>query len=496
MRTSFSVLHKSMLLLAFLLAGCVPAAVPGDSSPTPESTATPTLSGTPLPTRELISPGELVDYTARSGDTLPALAAHFNTTVEEIQAANPTLPESGVTTLPAGFPMRIPAYHLPLTGTTFQILPDSELPNGPSAVDFNLRAEIHGRPGFLGSMRDYAFGRERPAWQVVETVSRNYSIHPRLLLALLEYGSSALSDPFPSEGARAYPLAYYSARTRGLYRQLNWAAEQLNNGFYGWRTGALREFETLDGYVIRPDPWQNAGTVALHRLFAVMMTKEDFDRAVGPYGFYQTYRGLWGDPAELAVDTIPPNLTQPEWPLPFEPGKIWDFTGGPHPSWGDGLPWGALDFAPPAAEGGCTSSDEWATAPAPGTVVYSEQSLAVLDLDDDADPRTGWVLYYFHLAEKDRIQPGTEVEAGDRIGHPSCEGGLATGTHFHIARRYNGEWLPADWVVPFVFDGWVPVAGEEPYAGSLVRGALEVPACTCSTRANRILYQPGGSQDG
>jgi len=39
---------------------------------------------TPLPTRPVYIPGELVEYNAQSGDTLPALAAHFNTTVQEI----------------------------------------------------------------------------------------------------------------------------------------------------------------------------------------------------------------------------------------------------------------------------------------------------------------------------------------------------------------------------------------------------------------------------
>lgn len=480
------------LALSMLLAGCVEASSPSlEPSPTLELAPTATVAGTPLPTRQVIGPGELVDYLARSGDTLPALASHFNTTEAEIRAANPALPESGVTTLPPGFPMKIPAYHLPLSGTTFQILPDSEVPYGPSAVDLDVRQAVHGRPGFLSSMSDYAFGRERPAWQVVETVARNYSIHPRLMLALLEHRSSALSDPFPPAGARSYPLGIYSTTSHGLYRQLNWAAGYLNDGFYGWRSGELREFETVDGYVVRPDSWQNAGTVAVQRLFAAFMTKDQFDHAVGPHGFYQTYLKLWGDPFHLSMDTMPANLTQPEWALPFEAGKIWDFTGGPHPSWGSGLPWGALDFAPPAAEGGCAPSNEWATAPAPGVVVRSERATVVLDLDGDGDERTGWVLLYFHLGDEGRAPAGAQLNAGDPVGHPSCEGGLATGTHFHIARRYNGEWLPADWVVPFVLDGWVPVAGEEPYQGSLVRGIKEVPACTCSTRANRILYDIG-----
>ncbi|HRT92694.1 MAG TPA: hypothetical protein P5516_09465, partial [Anaerolineaceae bacterium] len=51
--------------------------------------------------------------------------------------------------------------------------------------------------------------------------------------------------------------------------------------------------------------------------------------------------------------------------------------------------------------------------------------------------------------------------------HPSCEGGSATGTHVHIARKYNGEWIEADSVVPFNLEGWVAKNGTVPYQGSL-----------------------------
>ena len=36
------------------------------------------------------------------------------------------------------------------------------------------------------------------------------------------------------------------------------------------------------------------------------------------------------------------------------------------------------------------------------------------------------------------------VNPGDNIGRPSCEGGFSNGTHLHLARRYNGEWIPTD----------------------------------------------------
>ena len=469
------------------LAGACAVAQP-ELAPSPPTPPDEIASGaTPLPTRRPFPPGQVLPYVAQSGDTLPAVAAHFNTTIAEVLDANPGL--ASTTTLPAGLPMQVPAYYLPLTTTPFHSLPDSEVVNGPTAIGFDARAEIQKRPGFLSTISDYAFRRERPAWEVIDVVARNYSIHPRLLLTLLEHQTQALSQPFPDEKDLIYPLGYENPRYRGLYRQLIWAAERMNDGFYGWRTGGLREFELADGLLARPDSYQNAGSVAVQNLFAAMSDTVAFEEAVGPQGLAATYQSLWGAaPSEVALDLIPGNLQQPALALPFLPNRIWDFTGGPHSTWGNSLPLGALDFAPPAMEGGCAWSGEWVAAPAPGVITRSEEAMVELDLDSDGDPRTGWVLLFFHIAEQDRIAVGTAVQAGDRLGHPSCEGGQATGTHFHLGRRFNGEWLPAGGALPFVLDGWVAADGSEPYLGTLTRGSKTVEACTCTSASNRILY--------
>lgn len=494
MRSTFRFPIVVLFATTMVLTGCQTAAMPEPTPSPPPVLLTQQPEPTPLPTRTALSPGELVEYSAQSGDTLAALASHFNTTVAEIEAANPDLP-SPVTTLPQGYLLSIPAYYLPLTGTPFRMIPDSEVPYGPSAVDFDVRQQVLGHPGYLSSLNDYAFGENRPAWEVVETVSRNYSIHPRLLLTLLEYRTQALSNPFPEELVREYPLAVVEEDLRGLNRQLVWAATRLNNGFYGWRTGRIREFDTVDGFLVRPDPWQNAGSVAVQYLLAGMLERSEFERDIGVGGFEQIYRDLWGDPFDYGLAVIPPSLQQPEMTLPFLPNRIWDFSGGPHPSWGEGLPWGALDFAPPAAETGCAESGEWAAAPARGVIVRSENATVVLDLDGDGDERTGWVLVFFHIATEGRIQAGSAVEVGDRLGHPSCEGGQATGTHFHIARRYNGEWIPAAGPLAFRLGNWVADEGDEPYVGTLSRGSKVVPACTCSTQENQIIYELPGSGD-
>ncbi len=482
-------LVAALWVLALLAAGCAAPNTPPPARPTSTPTATPQPQATPLPTRGVLEPGELVDYTVQSGDTLPALASHFNTSVEEIRAANPQLPDP-ITTLPPGMALRIPAYYLPLTGTPFQILPDSEFVYGPGALDFDTRAVIRSHPGFLVELSSYVERKQRPAWEVVDMVARAYSLHPRLLLTLLEHQSRALSNPFPSEEARRYPMGHQENLTRGLYGQLVWAAERLSNGYYGWRGGELREFELADGRLTRPDPWQNAATVGVQHFFAGLLGMEDFERAIGPQGFAETYRRLWGmEPFDLAVDLFPGNLQQPELALPFEPGVVWAYTSGPHYTWGNSLPLGALDLAPPAVQGGCAPSDAWVTAPAPGQVVRSELGTVVLDLDGDGDERTGWVLFFYHVGTEGRVEAGVQVEKGDRLAHPSCEGGRATGTHVHVARKYNGEWIPAAGVLPFVMDGWVVQAGPEPYEGKMVKGSRVIEASPNATSANRILYQ-------
>jgi len=486
MKVAFRVGLYLLTTLGMLSSACgapaAPAAVGAAPAVSPEG-----AGPTPLPTRSPYPPGEIFVYLAQTGDTLEAVAAHFNTSVTEIRAANPDLPRA-VTTLPSGYPLQVPAYYTPLTGSPFHILPDSELVYGPSTVDFDLQGYFGRIDGYLAGMESFAYKKQRVAWQVVQVVAENYSLNPRLLLALLEYRTGALSDPDPDPEALTYPMGVQDVRYRGLFWQLVWVAERLNDGYYGWRSGELDEIQRLDGLVERPDPWLNAGSVALHRLFADLYRGEAYDMAVSPQGFYQTYLELWGNPFDLEFELIPASLQQPEMGLPFLPNRIWDFSGGPHYSWGTSLPVGALDFAPPAAESGCVESAEWFAAPVDGVIVRSAEATVTLDLDGDGDERTGWVVFFFHVATDGRIPAGTAVKRGDPLGHPSCEGGRATGTHIHIARKYNGEWLPATGPLGFVLDGWVAAYDGELYEGTLTKGSKVVPACTCSRAENQIIY--------
>ncbi len=493
-----------LLAMSLLLSGCQPQgayAYPQetgpDSSASSEETpagiqadpeGTPTSVATPFPTRPLYQPGELVDYIAQTGDSLPALAVRFNTTVSEILQANPFIPTSA-TTMPPGMPMRIPIYYLPFWGTPYQIIPDSLFINGPAQVDFNTQEFVAQHTGWLSTYIGYVSGENRSGAQIIDVVAKNFSVSPRLLLALLEYQSGALTQPNLSLGVEAYPLGYIDRKHQGLYMQLVWAANLLNNGYYAWRMGTLTSLDPLDGRIERPDPWQNAATVSLQNYFAQMLPQEDYAKAISQDGIASVYRSLFGDPWDPAASPaphIPGSLVQPEFSLPFEIRRIWAFTGGPHTGWGEGQPYAALDFAPPTLAGGCLDTGEWATAVAPGIVVRSEPAIVVLDLDGDDEERTGWTILYLHVGARDQVAKGAVLNTGDPIGHPSCEGGRATGTHIHIARKYNGEWIPADGTLAFNLEGWIAHNGSQPYLGTLTRFSRTITACVCSDYKSHI----------
>ena len=281
-----------LLILALSLAACLPQG--GDlTSSLVSATQTPGPTSTPLPSRPEYNPGELVDYIAQTGDTLPALAARFNTTIQEIMDANPDIP-ADATSMPPGMPMKIPIYYLPFWGTTFQILPDSQYVNGPAAIGFDTGAFVASHPGWLKDYRAYAADANRTGVEIVDIVAINYSVSPRVLLAVLEYQTGALSQPVPPSGS--YPLGEEDYTHAGLYMQLIWAANVLNNGYYGWRTGSLTNLEHLDGNIERPDPWQTAATVAFQYYYIQHYSLEDYTRVIGPGGLAHTYQALFGDP--------------------------------------------------------------------------------------------------------------------------------------------------------------------------------------------------------
>lgn len=445
-------------------------------------TSIPTAAGpqpTPIPTRPIYLPGQLVDYTAQMGDTLPNLAVRFNTTDAEIRTANPIIP-SDATTMPPGMPMKIPIYYQPFWSSPYQIIPDSLFVDGPAQVGFDPVAFVKSRPGWFKNYSFFVGDRTMQGGELVDQVATDYSLSPRLLLAIIENRSGALSDPNLPENDDAYYLGYQSPNDRGMYRQLLWLAEFLNDTYYSDKAGTLTQWDLQDGRMERPDPWQNAASITLQYYFSRILPVNDYLKSISSEGLEKTYTQLFGDPWKNVKPHIPGSLVQPPLALPFPAGHTWAFTGGPHTGWGNGQPYAAIDFAPPAVASGCLPASEWSTAVADGIVAKTGDASLQLDLDGDGNVQTGWVIYYLHLSNASLVPEGTKLKAGDPVGHPSCDGGRATGTHVHIGRKYNGEWIPAYGTLAFNLDGWVELPTTVAYQGKMVKSTRSVRACTCS----------------
>ena len=370
--------------------------------------------------------------------------------------------------------------------------PDSEIVYSPSSADFDIQSYINQSNGFLSTYKQYLM---TSGWtsgaDIVQMVALENSINPRLLLTLLEYQSGCILKKQSPLTTFEYPLGAYQYYRKDLYGQLVWAAHELSEGFYGWSNKQLNEISFLDDTIFTPERDTNAGTVALEYLFAQLYTRDQWKNILDPQnGFPHLYITMFGNPWKRATAVeplIPEGLAQPVLSLPFPKGEKWAYTGGPHPAFENNGPFAALDFAPPTDISGCYQSNDWVVAMADGLVVRSENGVVIQDLDGDGREQTGWVLMYLHIEDRQRIPVGTYLKTGNKIGHPSCQGGRSNGTHVHIARKYNGIWIPADGSIPFVLNGWMAHAGKAPYKGTLTRENQTIIANQFGNFASRIL---------
>ncbi len=433
----------------------------------PASSETPRSKATVTPTAS----GPSVLYYSQSGDTLPALAARFNVSPSEI-LSDAKLPKTGL--IVPGTLLVIPDRITEQKTPNIQIIPDSEMVFSATAINFDIAPYVNNAGGMLSNFREYlgSTGWTSGTDEIKRAAYEN-SINPRLLLAVLEFESRWVRGQPVDALHTDYPMGYENFLYKGLFSQLVWAVNQLSIGYYGWRTGTLTELHFPDGTSLRIDPRLNAGTVAIQYLFSQVHSQSQWAQIIDPKnGFPAMYMQMFGDPWARGntVTIFPPGLTQPALSLPFQPNVQWSFTGGPHGAWEHDGSLAALDFAPSTDHGGCAQTPDWATAAAPGLIVRSGNGVVVEDLDGDGYEQTGWDLVYLHMATQDRVPVGTWVKTNDHIGHPSCEGGIATGTHLHFVRKYNGEWVAADGPLPFDLDGWIAHQGDQSYVGTLTRG--------------------------
>lgn len=430
---------------------------------------------------ELKSSDEGVFYTVCRGETLDGLALRHGVSPDEVLFLNADVKTDGF--LKPGTAAFLPSVPRQYSKSA-DILPDEYVTMGWPAIGYDLISEVNRAGGHLADYTEYV---NQDGWlsgtELILKVARDYSISPIVLLELLEYKSHWLYGEPSTIAEEMYPMGWLSEASQGLYKQLVWAAQQLSFGYYGWRYGTLSEIPFYK--VPYPDepiyfnPKLNAGSVAIQYLFAQICSYEEYEEAIyGENGFlqqfYLDFGNVW-DEYEEDPDSFTDTMVQPTLTLPYYKWDSWNLTGGPHEAWTTGSPLGAIDFAPQMSESGCAQSNSWVTACAPGLVIRTGPGLVVVDMDMDGNEETGWVMIYLHVATRDRVQVGKTLALHSRIGHPSCEGGAATGTHVHVARKYNGEWVRAYGPVPFVMSDWLPFGGDS-YKGGLERDGRTVYA--------------------
>jgi murein DD-endopeptidase MepM/ murein hydrolase activator NlpD len=421
-------------------------------------------------------------YVIQAGDTLYAIARRFGCDPDQLaqvnQIDNPSL-------LQVGQQLQIPSTSIDAS-PDLQLLPNSEFVNSPAYVNFDTTAFVARQGGYLDAYEENVGGRTLSGAEIVDHVAHHYSLGPRLLLAVLEQESGWVTNPSPSAGALAAPLGNRGGGWGSLHVQLAGAADKLNEGYYDWRGRGMAIKTWADGAATHYAPTLNAATAGLQYFYSLGSSRSGWKTLVGEGAgsFIETYRRLFGDPAQFAIEPlIPASTTNPTLALPWSEGELWYYTGGPHGGWNDGSAWSAIDVVPDEGVLGCRVASSWATASAPGLVIYSQDGEAMIDLDGDGREETGWVLFYLHLSSEDRAPVGRQVQQGDPIGHPSCDGGFSESTHLHFARRYNGEWIAADGPLPLILSGWRFHSSGTPYDGTATRGGQERTACECRDAA-------------
>jgi hypothetical protein len=429
-------------------------------------------------------------YTSQQGDTLDVLGLRFGVPTGAIQFYE-LGPDEDL--LAPGQTLLIPDVLEETIPIPALLLPDSAITYGPTVGDFDAAEVARLAGGFLAGYSESVKGDTLTGPEIVATVALETSTNPRLLLAFLEYRSGWVFGSPEGAPQDPYPLGFGAGADTGLYKELMIAAKLLAQGFYGWRDGSRLEVAFADGTLGRLDPLTvNAGSAALLQLFGTLYDPNEVQAELYEPGRFMTfYEEMFGDPWSRAARVEPYLLAatrQPELTLPFAPGEAWSLTGGPHITWQTGTPWGAIDFAPVTGEEKCAVSTRWATAAAPGLVVRSERGVVAIDLDGDGDEGTGWVLIYLHMAAEGRAQVGDRLAQDAPVGHPSCEGGSASGTHLHLARKFNGEWLGVGEPLPLVVSGWQAVAGAARYQGVLVRGDETITASPTGS-AGSLIYR-------
>ena len=203
------------------------------------------------------------------GDTLFGIATQYGTSVAALLQLNDLTDPDRIEVDQA---LKLPAAPETTTPGTI-LLPDALVVRSADAGDFNIAAFIASHPGPLKDMAGVVISRgaaggivetRLPASAIVERVSLEFSVDPRLLLALLDYRAGLLSESAADDERRVYPFISVDEAggidRAGLYAQLSWMADQLNSAYYGWKYRKRLTLDFADGRRLSYHPDLNAGT--------------------------------------------------------------------------------------------------------------------------------------------------------------------------------------------------------------------------------------------
>jgi len=293
-----------------IIATEMPSATGVLSSPVPDVTGIPDVG-------VQVQPTSLPQvYVVQAGDTLYAIARKFGCDVNDLIAVNQIADAS---LLQVGQQLKVPSTELQ-TGPGTRLLPNSEFVNSPAYLDFDVRAFSAEQGGYLASYQERVNGVVMTGPEIVEYVVHHYSIGPRLLLAVLETKSGWVTNSNPAGEALSYPVGFRGSGWDSLHYQLAWAADKLNQGYYDWRGRGMILNTWGDGTAIQYAPTLNAATAGLQYFFSQNATKSQWQTWLGdgPNSFQATYRYLFGDPDQYAIEPlIPVDTTSPPLVLPW-----------------------------------------------------------------------------------------------------------------------------------------------------------------------------------
>jgi len=222
------------------------------------------------------------------------------------------------------------------------LVADTELVYGPTLYGFDVEQFVSERGGYLASYTEVVNGETLTGAELVNAVAEDYSVGPRVLLALIEAHSGWVTQPRPDPG-----LAPLDQPVAALGDALAMAADELNSGYYGYKYDDRRQITLADGSsLLIPDT--NPGTFAVLAATWRGATWHTWGGMEGPSRFSVAWSALFGDPYDMVVtEAVPSELRYVDLELPIEEGLMWYLTAGPHSPRGAGAARAAIDLSPP-----------------------------------------------------------------------------------------------------------------------------------------------------